>query len=87
MERDTHTHTHHRTATTPQVYLAKWRETTVAVKVLGNLGAGASPGLDDEFPDAASAAGHPLYESLQKVRRREGGGALSGGGRRPGFAL
>lgn len=50
-----------------QVYLAKWRETTVAVKVLGALGAGTSS-LDDEFPDAAAAKTHPLYESLQKVR-------------------
>lgn len=49
-----------------KVFLAKWRETTVAVKVLGNLGAGGSS-LDDEFPDAAAAKGHPLYESLQKV--------------------
>lgn len=49
-----------------QVYLAKWRETTVAVKVLGALGAGTSS-LDDEFPDAAAGKTHPLYESLQKV--------------------
>jgi hypothetical protein len=48
-----------------QVYLAKWRETTVAVKVLGNIGG--APCLDEEFPDAAAAKGHPLYESLQKV--------------------
>lgn len=51
-----------------QVYLAKWRETTVAVKVLGSIGTGTTS-LDDEFPDAATAKGHPLYESLQKVRR------------------
>jgi hypothetical protein len=50
----------------PQVFLARWRETTVAVKVLGAMGAGAAPGLDEEFPDAAAAKGHPLYESLQK---------------------
>jgi hypothetical protein len=56
-------HTH------PQVYLAKWRETTVAVKVLGAMGSASAPGLDDEFPDAAAAKRHPLHESLQKVRR------------------
>ena len=52
----------------PQVYLAKWRETTVAVKVLGSVGSANSTGLDDEFPDSsASLKLHPLYESLQKV--------------------
>lgn len=39
----------------------------MAVKVLGAMGTGTSPGLDDEFPDAATSKGHPLYESLQKV--------------------
>ena len=48
-----------------KVFLAKWRETTVAVKVLGSIGGGGSY-LDEEFPDAAAAKGHPLYESLQK---------------------
>ena len=57
---------HHSTPANLQVYLAKWRETTVAVKVLGALGAGTSS-LDDEFPDAAAGKTHPLYESLQKV--------------------
>ena len=52
-----------------QVFLAKWRETTVAVKVLGNMGTANSPGLDDEFPDAAAGKSHPLYDSLQKVGR------------------
>ncbi|KAL4452237.1 hypothetical protein ABPG75_007899 [Micractinium tetrahymenae] len=52
-----------------KVFLAKWRETTVAVKVLGSCGTtNTSPGLDDEFPEAEgqNARSHPLYQSLQK---------------------
>jgi hypothetical protein len=40
----------------------------VAVKVLTNTGMASS--LDDEFPDAATARLHPLYDSLQKARQR-----------------
>ena len=50
-----------------QVHLAKWRETTVAVKVLSN--AGLSDSMEEEFPEQGGSPGqrHPLYESLQKV--------------------
>ena len=51
-----------------KVYLARWREITVAVKKLsGSLGA--NP-IDAEFkadaPAAADRRGNPIYESLQK---------------------
>ena len=54
-----------------KVYLARWREITVAVKKLSGS-VGANPSLDEEFkpdhpgPDAADRRGHPIYESLQK---------------------
>lgn len=50
-----------------QVHLAKWRETTVAVKVLSSTGVSSS--LEEEFPEGSpTARDHPLFESLQKVQ-------------------
>ena len=44
-----------------KVYLAKWKETTVAVKILSNPN-GSS---DDDFPTRLP---NPLLQSLEKVR-------------------
>ena len=77
-----------------QVYLAKWRETTVAVKVLAGAAEGA-PHLNEEFPEGGAATTfggvaangdaarfpHPLYDSLRKVR---GGSVCVGWGGRLG---
>ena len=46
-----------------KVYLAKWKETTVAVKILTNPN-GSS---DDDFPTRLP---NPLLQSLEKVRKR-----------------
>ena len=45
-----------------KVYLAKWKETTVAVKILTNPN-GSS---DDDFPTRLP---NPLLQSLEKVRK------------------
>ena len=54
-----------------KVHLAKWRETTVAVKVLAPLAGGVQgSGLDEEFPQqeghVSAGARHPFYDELQK---------------------
>ena len=45
-----------------KVYLAKWKETTVAVKILTNPNASS----DDDFPTRLP---NPLLQSLEKVGR------------------
>lgn len=51
-----------------QVYLAKWKETLVAAKILLNTGVD----VDGESPRQVLTLSNPLLLNLQKVRRLGG---------------